>query len=502
MWVLEVFLTEKEVADIKECRANLLERITAKHTLSDVASKRLDTRSPRPYGTWRRNVAPSFRTGLVTASEKLSEHGSGRNSLTSPTWVLKRKTVEAVPSPVDGYHIEAEPQKEVTIDALPEEQESVDATNHDKLDGEVEAAASIEIVKQASKSSADSFHTPPMVTSPNHPLAVPDLEDIADVTPEEPTSETPTSSVDAPPGNHISSTSTLVKSSEMAAHSTVDNLDTHPPNFYSTSSSSGSNDGDNVSQLQLPEDSISLMTAEDSQLSHYGSVDDDKDAINLTSLAEEISRLKAEDKEALVEEGAVHENGWVVMENEGEVPSNKLSLNTPQNEKEQKFPVKDITEETAPEFHSNCINHDSSDVLLPGGDFPSDITTTNITSSKPLNDLLNHKSPLVILQNEDKILQEANLLVDSGNGEDAGLSPTLSSASVSDGRSSCHSSNLYTPQTASSEVQDNEVNGVTYTYTHMHTHRHTLNTHTHTHTYTHTHTRTHTHAHTHTHTHS
>ena len=467
LWVLEVFLTEQEVANIKQCRANLLERSTAKHTLNDVTNKRVETRSPRPYGTWRRNMTPSFRTGLVAASEKVSEHSSGLNNLTSPTWVLKKKNLQAVPSPVEGYHIEPESQREASIEPLPEEEGNLDDTfQDDKVDGEVETTAPIEIVKQTSKTSVDSYHTPPMVTSPKHPLAAPDLEDIEDVTPEEQISDAPSSddapsSGDAPLGNHISSSSTLVKSAEMAAHSTLDHPDIHPPTFYSTSSdvgsSSSSNDEDNFSQSQLPEDSISLRTAEDSQQSHCGSVDEDK-AINVASLAEEISRLKVEDKESLVEENVVHENGWVSMDESDEL-SNRMDLNTPQNDKKDEFSVQGITKEITPEFHSNCeVNHDSSNALLPDGDPPNDITSSNIvTSPKPLAELLDHETPVVVLHADDKAIQEANMLVDSGNGEDTGVSPTLSSVSCSDGRSSCHSSNLYTPQTASSEVQDNEV---------------------------------------------
>ena len=460
LWVLEVFLTEQEVANIKQCRANLLERSTAKHTLNDVASKRLEnTRSPRPYGTWRRNMTPSFRTGLVAASEKVSEHSSGLNNLTSPTWVLKRKNLEAVPSPVEGYHIEPDSQKEASIEALPEENMD-DAFQDDKVD----ATAPIEIVKQTSKTSVDSYHTPPMVTSPKPPLAAPDLEDIEDVTPEEQTSDASSSvdapsSGDAPLGNHISSTSTLVKSAEMVAHSTSDHPDIHPPTFYSTSSNGSSNDDNNLSQSQLPEDSISLKTAEDSQQSHYGSVDEDK-AINFASLAEEISKLKVEDKVTLVEENVVHENGWVSMDNESDELNNRMDLNTPQTDKKHESPIKGTNKKISPELHSNCdVNHDTSNVLLPDGDSPNDITLSNVvTSSKPPTELLDHETPVVVLHSDDKVRQEANILVDSGNGEDAGVSPTLSSVSCSDGRSSCRSSNLYTPQTASSEVQDNEVN--------------------------------------------
>ena len=465
LWVLEVFLTEQEVANIKQCRANLLERSTVKHALSNATSKRLEnTRSPRPYGTWRRNMTPSFRTGLVAASEKHSEHSSGLNNLTSPTWALKRKNLQAVPSPVEGYHIEPESQKEASVEPLLEE--NLDDTFHDdKVDNEVEATAPIEIVKQTSKSSVDSYHTPPMVTSQKHPLAAPDLDDIEDVTPEEQTSDASSSvdapsSLDAPLGDHISSTSTLVKSAEMAAHSALDHPDIHPPGFYSTSSNdSSSSHDDGLSQSQLPDDSISLKTAEDSQQSHYGSVDEDKATINVASLAEEISKLKFEEEESLVEESVVHENGWVSIDNESDELSNRVDLNAPQTNKKQEFPIEGITEKISPELHSNCnvVNHDSLNVLLPDGDSPNDITLSNVvTSPKPLTELLNHETPVVVLHGGDKALQEANILVDSGNGEDAGVSPTLSSVSCSDGRSSCHSSNLYTPQTASSEVQDNE----------------------------------------------
>ena len=463
LWVLEVFLTEQEVADIKECRANLLERSTAKHTLSDATSRRMEnTRSPRPYGTWRRNITPSFRTGLVVASEKASEQESGRNSLTSPTWVLRRRNIETVALPVEGYRIETESQNRAVEEALPEEQNNMDNTLcNDEDDGEVEADPSTEIAKQTSKSSVDSFHTPPTITSPKHPMAVPDLEDIKDVTPEEPTSDAP-SSVDAPLADYISSTSTLVKSAETSKPSALECHNSHPTRFYSTSTSSSdstSNDDDydNVSQLQMPEDSVSLATAEDSQQSHYGSVDEDK-GMNLASLAEEISKLKEGDKETLVEENTIHENGW---DNESEEVSNKLGLDTPQHEKEHVFPVKAVTKEILPEvLHTNgsIINCDNSNLILPDGDSPSDIMSSHITSSKPLSELL--QTPAVVLPGGDKIGPEANILVDSGNGEDTGLSPTLSSVSCSDGRSSCHSSNLYTPQTASSEVQDNEVRGM------------------------------------------
>ena len=462
LWVLEVFLTEQEVADIKECRANLLERSTAKHTLTDATNRRLEnTRSPRPYGTWRRNITPSFRTGLVVASEKVSGQESGRNSLTSPTWILRRRNIETVALPVEGYRIEAESQNRAAIEeTLPEKQKNMDdAFHNDEGDGEVEAIASIEIAKQNSKSSVDSFHTPPVITSPKHPLAVPDLEDIKDITPEEPTSDAP-SSVDAPLGDHISSSSTLVKSAEMPVHNTLDHLDAHSARFYSTSSSSDNtsndDDYDNVSQLQMPaEDSVSLATAEDSQQSHYGSVDEDK-GMNPVSFAEEISKLKEGDKETLVEESAIHENGW----DESDELSNTLGLDTPQHEKKQELPVMAITKEILPELHTNggIVNHDSSHLLMVDGDSPSDITSSDVTSSKPLSELL--QTPAVVLPGDDKTGQEANILVDSGNGEDTGLSPTLSSVSCSDGRSSCHSSNLYTPQTASSEVQDNEVSGI------------------------------------------
>lgn len=469
LWVLEVFLTEQEVADIKECRANLLERSTAKHTLTDAASRRLEhTRSPRPYGTWRRNITPSFRTGLVVTSEKVSEQESGRNSLTSPTWVLRRRNIETVALPVEGYCIEAESRNRTAIEeALPEEQKNTDdAFHNDEGDGEAEAIASIEIAKQSSKSSVDSFHTPPVVTSPKHPVVVPDLEDIKNVTPEEPTSDAP-SSVDAPLGDHISSSSTLVKLAEMPAHSAMDCLNAHPARFYSTSSSSDStsndDDYDNVSQLQMPaEDSVSLATAEDSQQSHYGSVDEDK-GMNLVSLAEEISILKEGDKETLVEENAIHENGW---DNESDELTNTLGIDTPQHENKQALPAMAITKEILPELHANggIINHDGSHLLMLDGDSPSDITSSDVTSSKPLGELL--QTPAAVLPGGgDKTgLQEANILVDSGNGEDTGLSPTLSSVSCSDGRSSCHSSNLYTPQTASSEVQDNEVMNFLFNY--------------------------------------
>lgn len=458
LWVLEVFLTEQEVADIKECRANLLERSTAKHTLSEAVSKRREyTRSPRPHGTWRRNMTPSFQTGIVNASKKISERGSGRDSLISPTWMSKRKNIEAVPSPVQGYHIEAdfrkEPSVEPSVEILPEKPgntESDDVFYNDKL----EVPTSIEITKQTSRSNGDSFHTPPSVSSLKDPLAAPSLENIEDVTPEEPTSDVP-SSVDAP--LHISSTSTLVKSAEIPAHSISDHLDTQPQKFYSTSSSGSSSSNEiNDNHLQLPEDSISLVTAEDSQQSHYGSVDEDK-TMNLASLAEEISKLKDGDKEILVEESMIHENGWVDMDFKNEeLSNNTMCLDTPHDEKKQEFPVKDDAKNILPELHNNCNtpNHDSSDVLLPDKNSPNEITSSNITSPKPLK-LLNHDIPVVVSHDDDT--GHEPVLVDSGNGEDAGVSPTLSSVSCSDGRSSCHSSNLYTPQTASSEVQDNEV---------------------------------------------
>ena len=434
--------------------ANLLERSTARHTLNDPASKRLkNTKSPRPYGTWRHNKIPSFRTGIVNSSEQISEHGSGRNSLTSPTWISKRRNVEAVPSPVEGYRIETEPQKEVVVEAFPEEvfpeeQQKMDDDLHsDKVDGEVEVkgATSIEIVKQTSVSSVDNYPTLPIAGTLNHPLAVPALEDIEDVPPEEPTSEA-LSSMDAPLG-HISSSSTLVKSAEMPTNATVDHLDAHTS--QPGSSVSSSNDNDNLSQLQLPEDSISLMTAEDSQHSHYGSVDEDK-SINTTGLPEEITKVKVGNKEILVEQNAVHENGWVSMDNESEELSNKVDLDTLQSEKKQEFSDRVIGEKISTQFYTNCsINHDNSDILLPDGRSPTNVTSLNITSPKPLGALLDY--------NDDRAKHELSIPVDSGNGEDAGVSPTLSSVSCSDGRSSCHSSNLYTPQTASSEAQDNEV---------------------------------------------
>ena len=129
------------------------------------------------------------------------------------------------------------------------------------------------------------------------------------------------------------------------------------------------------------------------------------------------------------------------------------------------------------------------------GDSPNAITT-NITSHKPLNDLFNHKSPL---QSEDR-RQIFWLIVTT-----AKMLACYRHCLV--GCSSCHSSNLYTSQTASSEVQDNEVNGVTCTHTctHMykgtHTHTHTC-THVRVHTHMHACARTHTYTHTNTHTHS
>lgn len=442
LWVLEVFLTEKEVADIKECRANLLERNTVRHTLNDATSRRMEsTRSPRPYGTWRRNKTPSFRTGIVSTSEQISEHGSGRNSLTSPSWVIKRKTIEAVPTPVEGYHIETEPQKAVTTEALPEEQDKLNDNFHnDKVDGEVEVSTSTEITKQTSKSSVDSYHTPPMVTSPKHPLtAVPALEDIEDVTPEEQINEV-LSSVDTPQAGRISSTSTLVKSAEIPTQDTLNNLDVQPPKLCTSSSSSNNSvDDGNLDQLQRPEDSISLVTAEDSQQSHYGSIDEDKS----TGLPEEISKIKIGGQ---VKENMIHENGWVSMENGSEDLINKVEVDTP---KKREFLVKN--KRNLQELDNSwSINDDNSDILLPDGFSPTDITSSNITLPKPLGELIDHTT----LHGNVKI---ANAMVDSGNGDDAGISPTLSSVSCSDGHSSCRSSNLYTPQTASSEVQDNEV---------------------------------------------
>ena len=466
LWVLEVFLTEQEVADIKQCRANLLERSTVKHTLNDAGNKRLEnTRSPRPYGSWRRNItAPSFRTGLVAASEKASDHSGGLSSLASPPWTSKRKQLEAVPSPVEGYHIEPESQKEATTEVLPEKN-----TDHvfcdDKVDNKPEVTPPIEVAKESSKTSIDSYYTPPTVASPKHRLAAPDLEDIEDITLEEPTSDVSSTvdglcSMDTALLGHISSTSTLVKSAEMSAHTTLDHPDTYLPSFQSNNSdingsSSNCGSNDSLSQSQLPEDSSSLKTAYDSQ-SHYGSVDEDR-AINPASLSEEISKLKVEEREEiLVEERVVHENGWASMDTESKEPSNSVGMDMPQTDKKQEFILKNITKKVSPELHTNCINHDNLDVLLPDGDSPNDIiTSSNIVSSpKLLSKLLDHKTLF-----HDQVRQEGSLLVDSGNCEDAGVSPTLSSVSCSDGRSSCHSSNLYTPQTASSEVQDNEVNG-------------------------------------------
>ena len=394
----------------------------------------------------------------MAASEKVSDHCSGLNNLASSPWASKRKKLEAIPSPVEGYHIEPESQKEATTEVLPE-----DNIDHvfcdDKVDNELEVTPPIEVAKESSKTSIDSYYTPPTVPSPKHQLAAPNLEDIEDITPEEPTSDVSSSvdvltSMDAALQDHISSTSTLVKSAEMSAHATLDHLDTYHPSFHNTSSnlngsSSNCSSNDSFSQSQLPEDSSSLKTAYDSQ-SHYGSVDEER-PINPPSLSEEISKLKVEDKEEiLTEEKVVHENGRVFMDSESKELSNKLDVETPQTDKKQEFLFKNITKKVSPELHTNCINHDNLDVLLSDGDSPNDIiTSSNIVSSPKL---LDHKTLL-----HDQVRQEASLLVDSGNCEDVGVSPTLSSVSCSDGHSSCHSSNLYTPQTASSEVQDNEV---------------------------------------------
>ena len=107
------------------------------------------------------------------------------------------------------------------------------------------------------------------------------------------------------------------------------------------------------------------------------------------------------------------------------------------NKKEQNVPVKG--EETSLELRNNCvlINHYSSGVLLPDGDFPVTLQQQILhhLSHSLIYYTFNHKLPL---QSEDR-RQIFWLIVT------ASLLPTLSSVSIYDDFSSCHSSNLYNP---------------------------------------------------------
>ena len=463
--MLEVFLTEQEVADIKQCRANLLERSTARHSVIDNTSKRLEnTRSPRPYGAWRRNRTPTFRTGMVnTAEQAVAEYGSGRGSLTSPNWILRRKNMDATPSPVQGYHIEAEPQEKSPKETTPASGEpSTEPTNNDKVDGKADNNNANAIpTARPPKNGNEGFHTPPLVTPPSHHsiVAEPILEAVEDVTPDEQASDL-LSSMEA------RSTSTLVKSAEVP-HITSGVSNTH----HQAQHDSSNEEDDNMLASPLPpEDSISLATAED------GSVDGDKPATPV-GLSEETSKLKVDndDADTAVNSGVkvcvVHENGWASLDPDSEEVGYQVEAHMPlsvtEGETKHIHPLPKIVNSpiSSSELHDNGVSHEdmkASENLLPVDRYNDDPTTLSNGVTSPSITLTEGDLPdrCVLPEGNLQVKTDHDVIVDpvvSGNSEDAGVSPTLSSVSCSDSHASCHSSNLYTPQTASSEVQDNEV---------------------------------------------
>jgi len=446
--VLEVFLTEQEVADIKQCRANLLERSTARHSVIDNTSKRLEnTRSPRPYGAWRRNRTPTFRTGMVnTAEQAVAEYGSGRGSLTSPNWILRRKNMDATPSPVQGYHIEAEPQEKSSNGTAPGNGEpSADAepVNSNRTDGKADSSTRSNAIPTAQPHS-EGFHTPPLVTPPTHHSVEPILEAVEDVTPDEQASEL-LSSMEA------RSTSTLVKSAEVI-RVTSGLTDTR----HQAQCGSSIEEDHMLASSLPPEDSISLATAED------GSVDDDKPATPV-GLPEELSVDIGTDTtvNSSVKVGVIHENGWASLDPDSEEVGYQVEAHTPLSttEGESKH---DHTTASNPELHDNGVSQvgiKANENILPVDRYnepvPNGITSPSITLTE--GNLPDH---CVLPGGNLQVKTDHDVIVDpvvSGNSEDTGVSPTLSSVSCSDSHASCHSSNLYTPQTASSEVQDNEV---------------------------------------------
>jgi len=454
--VLEVFLTEQEVADIKQCRANLLERSTARHSVIDNTSKRLEnTRSPRPYGAWRRNRTPTFRTGMVnTAEQAVADYGSGQGSLTSPNWILRRKNIDATPSPVQGYHIEAEPQEKSPNGASGEPSADAEPINFSKADGKVDGNTRSNAIPtpQPPKNGSEGFHTPPLVTPPTHQsvVAEPILEVMEDVTPDEQASDL-LSSMEA------RSTSTLVKSAEVP-HVTSTLSD---PRHQAQLDSSNEEDNMLVSSLP-PEDSVSLATAED------GSVDDDKPATPV-SLPEEMSKLKVENEDTtantVVKVCVVHENGWASLNPDSEEVDYQVEAQTPLSatEGETKHIHSLANSQISSKLHDNGVSHieiKANENLLPVDKYNNDDPTAlpnGITSSLTEGNFPDH---CVLPEGNLQVKTDHDVIVDpvvSSNSEDTGVSPTLSSVSCSDSHASCRSSNLYTPQTASSEVQDNEV---------------------------------------------
>jgi len=439
--VLEVFLTEQEVADIKQCRANLLERSTARHSVVDNTSKRLEnTRSPRPYGAWRRNRTPTFRTGIVnTAEQAVAEYGSGQGSLTSPNWVVRRKNLDATPSPVQGYHIEAEPQEKYPKEAAPSSD-----VNNDKPD---DNSSNLSNAIPTAQLPSEGFHTPPLLSPPNYQpiLAKPILEAVEDVTPEEQASDL-LSSMEA------RSTSTLVKSAE------VPRVTAGLSDTYHQAQHDLSNEDDNMLASSLPpEDSISLATAED------GSVDGDKPT-SPVDLSEEISKPKVNNiSDATVSSGikvgVVHENGWASLDPDSEEVSYQVEAHTPisgpEGEKTKLGHPSTETVNNPISLQESDVPHKADENLLPNDDptlLPNGITSPSI--------VLSERNHCVLPEGKLQVKTDHEVLIDpvvSANSEDAGVSPTLSSVSCSDSHASCRSSNLYTPQTASSEVQDNEV---------------------------------------------
>jgi len=391
-----------------------------------------------------------------TAEQAVADYGSGQGSLTPPSWILRRKNIDATPSPVQGYHIEAEPQEKSPNGASGEPSVDAEPINFNKTDGKVDGNAQSNAIPtpQLPKNSSEGFHTPPLVTPPTHQsvVAEPILEVMEDVTPDEQASDL-LSSLEA------RSTSTLVKSAEVPR---VTSRLSDP--CHQAQHDSSNEEGNLLVSSLPPEDSVSLATAED------GSVDDDKPATPV-GLPEEMSKLKVENEGTTANTGVkvcvVHENGWASLDPDSEEVGSQVEAQAPLSatEGETKHIHLSANSQISSNLYDNGVSHidiKANENQLPVDKYNDDPTAlpNGITSSSILLTEGNFPDHCVLPEGNLQVKTDHDVIVDpvvSGNSEDTGVSPTLSSVSCSDSHASCRSSNLYTPQTASSEVQDNEV---------------------------------------------